>query len=212
MPFITFEGTEARLESARLTSSAGGTASISGSVDTHELTDLGFDLSLHSGTKYLNGHSDIVCGAVIGQADLVARVKKMMNYLGGSLDAHACFLLHRGLKTLAVRVRQQGGSALALARTLEALAREGSVALYRGIVAEALVSEMEKTGGDNGQYDLTRMTFSPDNYWIKVTADNGSTLYQSRITRFADIPDTGKPIGVTQFLLMGAVTRWQGEH
>ena len=82
--------------------------------------EIGFDLSLHSGTKYLNGHSDIVCGAVIGQADVVARVKKMMNYLGGSLDAHACFLLHRGLKTLAVRVRQQNESALALARVLEA--------------------------------------------------------------------------------------------
>ncbi len=82
--------------------------------------EIGFDLSLHSGTKYLNGHSDIVCGAVIGQADLVARVKKMMSFLGGSLDAHACFLLHRGLKTLAVRVRQQNESALALARTLEA--------------------------------------------------------------------------------------------
>lgn len=82
--------------------------------------EIGFDLSLHSGTKYLNGHSDIVCGAVIGQADLVARVKKMMSYLGGSLDAHACFLLHRGLKTLAVRVRQQNESAQALARVLEA--------------------------------------------------------------------------------------------
>jgi len=82
--------------------------------------EIGFDLSLHSGTKYLNGHSDIVCGAVIGQADLVARVKKMMSFLGGSLDAHACFLLHRGLKTLAVRVRQQSESALTLARTLEA--------------------------------------------------------------------------------------------
>ena len=82
--------------------------------------EIGFDLSLHSGTKYLNGHSDIVCGAVIGQADVVARVKKMMNYLGGSLDAHACFLLHRGLKTLAVRVRQQNETALALARVLEA--------------------------------------------------------------------------------------------
>jgi len=83
-------------------------------------TELGFDLSLHSGTKYLNGHSDIVCGAVIGRAGLVARVKRMMNYLGGSLDAHACFLLHRGLKTLAVRVRQQNESALTLARALEA--------------------------------------------------------------------------------------------
>ncbi|MCL7956427.1 MAG: aminotransferase class I/II-fold pyridoxal phosphate-dependent enzyme [marine benthic group bacterium] len=82
--------------------------------------EIGFDLSLHSGTKFLNGHSDIVCGAVIGRTEPVAKVKKMMNYLGGSLDAHACFLLHRGLKTLGLRVRQQNESALALARALEA--------------------------------------------------------------------------------------------
>lgn len=81
--------------------------------------EIGFDLSLHSGTKYLNGHSDIVCGVVTGRKEPVARVKKMMNYLGGSLDAHACFLLHRGLKTLAVRVRQQNASALSLAEVLE---------------------------------------------------------------------------------------------
>jgi cystathionine beta-lyase/cystathionine gamma-synthase len=81
--------------------------------------EIGFDLSVHSGTKYLNGHSDIVCGAVIGSADLVAGVKRMMHFLGGSLDAHACFLLHRGLKTLGVRVRKQNESALALARALE---------------------------------------------------------------------------------------------
>ncbi len=82
--------------------------------------EVGFDLSLHSGTKYLNGHSDIVCGAVIGRTEPVGQVKKMMNFLGGSLDAHACFLLHRGLKTLGVRVRHQNESALALARFLEA--------------------------------------------------------------------------------------------
>lgn len=81
--------------------------------------EIGFDLSLHSGTKYLNGHSDMVCGAVIGRAKPVGHVKKMMSFLGGSLDAHACFLLHRGLKTLGVRVRQQNETALALARFLE---------------------------------------------------------------------------------------------
>ena len=81
--------------------------------------EIGFDLCVHSGTKYLNGHSDIVCGVVAGRREPVARVKKMMNYLGGSLDAHACFLLHRGLKTLAVRVRQQNVSALTLSKVLE---------------------------------------------------------------------------------------------
>jgi cystathionine beta-lyase/cystathionine gamma-synthase len=79
----------------------------------------GFDLSLHSCTKYLNGHTDIVAGAVIGRADLVARVRHRLDHLGGSLDPHAAFLLHRGIKTLAVRVARQNESALATARFLE---------------------------------------------------------------------------------------------
>jgi cystathionine beta-lyase/cystathionine gamma-synthase len=79
----------------------------------------GFDLSLHSCTKYLNGHNDIVAGAVIGRADLVEQVRIKLNHLGGSLDPHACFLLHRGMKTLALRVRHQNVSALAIARFLE---------------------------------------------------------------------------------------------
>lgn len=80
--------------------------------------ELGFDLSLHSGTKYLNGHSDIVAGAVIGRADLVEQTIHKLNHFGGALDAHACFLLHRGIKTLAVRMKQHNQSALALARFL----------------------------------------------------------------------------------------------
>lgn len=78
-----------------------------------------FDLSLHSCTKYLNGHSDIVAGAVIGSAHWIERVKHKLDHLGGSLDPHACFLLHRGMKTLAVRVRHQNQSALRIAQFLE---------------------------------------------------------------------------------------------
>jgi len=79
----------------------------------------GFDLSLHSCTKYLNGHSDIVAGAVIGREDLIQRITHKLNHLGGSLDPHACFLLHRGLKTLAVRVNYQNESTLKIAGFLE---------------------------------------------------------------------------------------------
>ena len=79
----------------------------------------GFDLSLHSATKYLNGHSDIVAGAVVGKAELVGKVKHRLNHLGGSLDPHACYLLHRGMMTLALRMRQHNESALKIARFLE---------------------------------------------------------------------------------------------
>jgi cystathionine beta-lyase/cystathionine gamma-synthase len=79
---------------------------------------IGFDLSIHSATKYLNGHSDIVAGAVIGSKTRITRITHRLNHLGGSLDPHAAFLLHRGMKTLAVRMRHQNASALRIAEFL----------------------------------------------------------------------------------------------
>jgi len=78
----------------------------------------GFDLSLHSCTKYLNGHSDIVAGAVIGRGDLVAAIGHKLIHMGASLDPHTCYLLHRGMKTLAIRIHQQNANAQAVARFL----------------------------------------------------------------------------------------------
>ena len=79
----------------------------------------GYDISLHSGTKYLNGHSDIVAGACIGSAELIGKIKKKLDHLGGSMDPHAVFLLHRGMKTLALRMRYQNESAMRIAHFLE---------------------------------------------------------------------------------------------
>ena len=79
----------------------------------------GFDLSLHSCTKYINGHSDIVAGAVIGSATHLDLVTKNLNHLGGSLDSNACFLLHRGVKTLALRMNKQCENAMLIAPFLE---------------------------------------------------------------------------------------------
>src|SRR5213594_2893048 len=79
----------------------------------------GFDLSVHSATKYLNGHSDIVAGAVIGGSGLVEQITHRLNHLGGSLGPHAAFLLHRGVKTLCIRVKHQNASALRIAQFLE---------------------------------------------------------------------------------------------
>lgn len=80
--------------------------------------DLGFNISLHSATKYLNGHSDIVAGAVIGTKDLIARIAHSAAHLGGSLDPHACFLLQRGMKTLSLRMQHHNTAALRIARHL----------------------------------------------------------------------------------------------
>ena len=81
--------------------------------------ETGFDLSLHSATKYLNGHADIVGGAVAGRADWIERIKHKLNHLGGCMDPHAAFLLNRGLMTLALRVRHQNQSTLRIAQFLE---------------------------------------------------------------------------------------------
>ena len=81
--------------------------------------EIGFDVSLHSCTKYLNGHSDIVGGAAIGRRDLIEQITHRVNLFGGSMDPHAAFLLHRGMKTLALRVSRQNESALKLAQFLE---------------------------------------------------------------------------------------------
>lgn len=80
---------------------------------------LGFDLVLHSASKYLNGHSDLVAGAIIGARAHIDAIRHTLNLLGGTLDPHACFLLQRGLKTLGVRMRQQCATALLVARALE---------------------------------------------------------------------------------------------
>ena len=87
----------------------------------------GFDVVVHSATKYLNGHSDVVAGVVAGSQKLMDRVRHLQNHLGGSLDAHACFLLERGLKTLSLRVPRQAGTAGELARFLVQHPRVSSV-------------------------------------------------------------------------------------
>jgi cystathionine gamma-synthase/cystathionine gamma-lyase/cystathionine beta-lyase len=80
--------------------------------------EIGFDLVVHSATKYLNGHSDIVAGAVVGSQSRVAAVRELLLHLGGSADPHSCFLFERGLKTLVLRLQRQNASALRLAQFL----------------------------------------------------------------------------------------------
>ena len=80
--------------------------------------EIGFDIVVHSATKYLNGHSDIVGGVVAGSKENVSKIRHLLIHLGGSMDPHTCFLLERGLKTLSLRVKEQNKSAMALAQFL----------------------------------------------------------------------------------------------
>ena len=80
---------------------------------------LGYDMVVHSATKALAGHSDIIAGVAAGSAHWIERVRKVIIYLGGSMDPGAAYLLIRGIKTLGVRVERQCENAIAVARFLE---------------------------------------------------------------------------------------------
>jgi cystathionine beta-lyase/cystathionine gamma-synthase len=86
--------------------------------------EFGIDLVMHSGTKYLAGHSDLICGAVAGRHELMERIWDTRTTLGNCMDPHASWMLQRGLKTLAVRVARQNENAL---RVAEFLAQHGKV-------------------------------------------------------------------------------------
>ncbi len=80
---------------------------------------LGVNVVVESATKYLNGHSDLLAGAVIGERSYIDRVKALAKYAGGCADPFAAFLLSRSLKTFELRIRHQNDNAIALAKALE---------------------------------------------------------------------------------------------
>ncbi len=75
----------------------------------------GADVVIHSATKYLNGHSDVIAGAVVGTDSVIDEVRKLMRVWGQAVDPMAAWLIDRGMKTLAVRVERQNATALAVA-------------------------------------------------------------------------------------------------
>ncbi len=80
---------------------------------------LGYDMVVHSATKALAGHSDLIAGVAVGSKRWMERVRHMVIYLGGSMDPEVAFLLNRGIKTLGLRVKRQCENAMAVAKFLE---------------------------------------------------------------------------------------------
>jgi cystathionine gamma-synthase len=79
----------------------------------------GVDLVVHSATKYLSGHNDVLGGVVTGPSHVVSLLRDSRGVLGPVMDPHAAFLIARGIKTLGIRVERQNATALAMARALE---------------------------------------------------------------------------------------------
>jgi cystathionine gamma-synthase len=80
----------------------------------------GIDFVIHSATKYLSGHNDVLAGVVVGRADRMKALRDQRGVLGGIVDPHCAYLLDRGIKTLAVRLSQQNVTTQAVAEFLEA--------------------------------------------------------------------------------------------
>lgn len=81
--------------------------------------DYGMDIVVHSGTKYLNGHSDVLCGAIVTSDELMKKILPYAINHGGVLDAMGCWLLERGLKTLGLRMKRHNENALKIAEFLK---------------------------------------------------------------------------------------------
>jgi methionine-gamma-lyase len=117
---------------------------------------LGFDMVVHSATKYLAGHSDIIAGAAAGSRKWMDRVHHMVIYLGGSMDPGAAFLLIRGMKTMGVRFERQCSNAMKVATFLENHPKVAAVH-YPGLKSHpdhALAKKQMKGFGSMLAFDL----------------------------------------------------------
>jgi cystathionine gamma-synthase len=85
--------------------------------------DFGIDLVMHSATKYLGGHNDLLAGVVVGNANMIAALREAQGMLGGITDPNTAYLLLRGIKTFALRMQRHNANGLALARFLEGQGR-----------------------------------------------------------------------------------------
>ena len=113
---------------------------------------LGADVVMHSATKYLNGHSDVIGGVLVtANADLAPQIKFLQNSVGGVMGPFDAFLVNRGLKTLALRMQAHCANALAVARWLEDHKGVARV-VYPGLVAHPQhdLAARQMTGGFGG--------------------------------------------------------------
>ncbi len=85
----------------------------------HQPLEDGADLVLHSATKYLGGHNDLLAGTITGSKEIIEPIREALGVLGGIIDSHCAWLLLRGLKTLALRMERHNSNGFAVARFLE---------------------------------------------------------------------------------------------
>ncbi len=173
---------------------------------------LGMDIVVHSGTKYLGGHSDICCGIALSTTENAARIRKVGLSLGGNVNGQTCALLERSLKTFAIRVERQTENAGHIARYLEGHARVKRVN-YPGLASSAYhrraASQMSGFGAMLS-FELDNEKVDPDRFvralrLIKSAVSLGgveSTICAPAVTSHAKISaDERRRIGISGALL-----------
>lgn len=130
--------------------------------------DLGIDIVTHSGTKYIGGHSDICCGAMVSSKKLTEQIKQSALHFGGSLDAQTCYLVERSLKTIVLRVEKQNENALTISRFLEKEPRVDAV-YYPGLKNHPgfAIAKKQMPGGFGGMLSFEVKT-NPDKFIKKL--------------------------------------------
>jgi len=173
---------------------------------------LGIDIVVHSGTKYLGGHSDICCGIAVTTKERAARIRAVARNLGGSLNAQTCSLLERSLKTLALRVERQTENAGSIAPWLEdnPLVRR---VYYPGLASSPyheLAKSQMRGFGPMLSFELDDAKIDPDKFirGLRVIAPAvslggvESTICAPAVTSHAKITaDERTRIGITDSLL-----------
>ncbi len=129
----------------------------------------GADIVITSATKYLNGHTDVIAGAVAGTRPLVEEIVRLVRRWGQSIDPHQAWLAERGMKTLAVRVARHNANGLAVAQALEQHPAVGSVS-YPGLESHP-------------DHDIARRTLDGFGGMVGVTLRGGPTAAEKFLRR-----------------------------
>ncbi|MGE5173064.1 MAG: trans-sulfuration enzyme family protein [Betaproteobacteria bacterium] len=173
---------------------------------------LGIDVVVHSGTKYLGGHSDICCGIAVTSREKAERIRAVARNLGGSLNAQTCALLERSMLTLAIRVGRQTENAAQIARHLEKHDKVRCVN-YPGLAGSAYheLAKSQMSGfGAMLSFELDDAKVDPDRFVrglriIKPAVSLGgieSTICAPAVTSHAKISAAErKRIGISDSLL-----------
>jgi cystathionine gamma-synthase len=191
---------------AGLAHRAGALVVADSTVATPVLTrplELGADLVMHSATKYLNGHCDVLAGALVGRhGELwrhLADARRVDGAMPGPFDA---FLLWRGMRTLSVRVRRQSATALAVARALDGHSRLVGV-LYPGLESHPghSVAARQMDGGFGGMLSIrvaggeaaARAVAGRTRLWVQATSLGGT---ESLVEHRASVEDAATRVPV----------------